>query len=97
MPPNWRHVNHIPTLLGILFMGPDPKIAIFGLGYVGSAAAGCIASQGHTVLGVDISAAKVEALASGRAPIYEPGLDELIAEAHADGRRSSLGASATAK
>ena len=70
-------------------VGDVLKIAIFGLGYVGSAAAGCIASQGHTVLGVDISAAKVEALAAGRAPVYEPGLDELIAEAHADGRISA--------
>ena len=62
------------------------KIAIFGLGYVGSTAAGCIASQGHTVIGVDVAQAKVDALNSGRAPVYEPGLDELIAEAHADGR-----------
>jgi len=62
------------------------KIAIFGLGYVGSTAAGCIASQGHTIIGVDISDAKVAALNEGRTPVYEPGLDELIAAAHADGR-----------
>lgn len=65
------------------------KIAIFGLGYVGSTAAGCIASQGHTVVGVDVSAAKVDALNSARAPVYEPGLDELIAKAHAEGRISA--------
>ncbi|UYV15851.1 nucleotide sugar dehydrogenase [Porphyrobacter sp. ULC335] len=62
------------------------NVVIFGLGYVGSAAAGCIASQGHTIIGVDVSDAKVAALNSGRAPVYEPGLDELIAAAHADGR-----------
>ena len=62
------------------------KIAIFGLGYVGSTAAGCIASQGHEVVGVDVSEAKVEALNAGRAPVYEPGLDDLIAEARAAGR-----------
>ncbi len=62
------------------------KIAIFGLGYVGSTAAGCIASQGHTVIGVDVSQAKVDALNSARAPVYEPGLDDLIAKAHAEGR-----------
>ncbi len=62
------------------------RIAIFGLGYVGSTAAGCIASQGHHVVGVDVSPAKVDALNSGRAPVYEPGLDDLIASAHADGR-----------
>ena len=65
------------------------KIAIFGLGYVGSTAAGCIASGGHTVVGVDVSAAKVDALNSARAPVYEPGLDELIAKAHAEGRISA--------
>ncbi len=62
------------------------KIAIFGLGYVGSTAAGCIASQGHTVIGVDVAQAKVDALNQGRSPVYEPGLDDLIAAAHADGR-----------
>jgi len=66
------------------------KIAIFGLGYVGSTAAGCLASQGHTILGVDVSEAKVDALNAGRAPVYEPGLDELIAAAHADGRISAV-------
>ncbi|MEO0642325.1 MAG: nucleotide sugar dehydrogenase [Pseudomonadota bacterium] len=62
------------------------KIAIFGLGYVGSAAAGCLASQGHTIIGIDVAQAKVDALNAGEAPVYEPGLDELIAAAHADGR-----------
>lgn len=62
------------------------KIAIFGLGYVGSTAAGCIASQGHTVVGVDVSQSKVDALNSARAPVFEPGLDALIAEAHLEGR-----------
>jgi GDP-mannose 6-dehydrogenase len=66
--------------------GDIVKIAIFGLGYVGSTAAGCIASQGHTVVGVDVSSAKVETLNTGRAPVYEPGLAELIAQAHAAGR-----------
>lgn len=65
------------------------KVAIFGLGYVGSTAAGCIASQGHEIIGVDVSEAKVAALNDGRAPVYEPGLDELIAAAHADGRVSA--------
>lgn len=62
------------------------KVAILGLGYVGATAAGCIASQGHSIIGVDVSAAKVAALNEGRAPVYEPGLDDLIAAAHADGR-----------
>jgi len=66
------------------------KVAIFGLGYVGSTAAGCIASQGHTIVGVDVSDAKVTALNEGRAPVYEPGLDDLIAAAHADGRIKAI-------
>ncbi|MCC6940899.1 MAG: nucleotide sugar dehydrogenase [Novosphingobium sp.] len=61
------------------------KIAILGLGYVGCTAAGCIASQGHRVLGIDVSAGKVETLNSGKSPVYEPGLDDLIAKARADG------------
>lgn len=65
------------------------KIAIFGLGYVGSTAAGCIASQGHTVVGIDVSQAKVDALNSARAPVYEPGLDDLIAKSHGEGRISA--------
>ncbi len=65
------------------------KIAIFGLGYVGSTAAGCISSQGHSVIGIDVSQTKVDALNQGRAPVYEPGLDDLIAKAHAEGRISA--------
>lgn len=65
------------------------KIAIFGLGYVGSTAAGCISSQGHSVIGIDVSQAKVDALNEGRAPVYEPGLDDLIAKAHGEGRISA--------
>lgn len=61
------------------------KIAILGLGYVGCTAAGCIASQGHHVLGIDVSAAKVDLLNSGKSPVYEPGLDDLIAKARTDG------------
>ena len=65
------------------------KVAIFGLGYVGCTAVGCITSQGHTVVGIDVSAAKVEALNAGLSPIREPGLPELIAKAKADGLLSA--------
>lgn len=66
------------------------KIAIFGLGYVGSTAVGCFASQGHTIVGFDVSEAKVAALNAAHAPVYEPGLDDLIAAAHADGRITAV-------
>src|ERR1017187_7214886 len=55
-------------------------ISIFGLGYVGTVTAACLAHQGNRVTGVDLSAAKVEALDSGRSPIVEPAVADLIAE-----------------
>ena len=58
------------------------KISVFGLGYVGTVTAACLASKGHRVLGVDVNPAKVAALESGRAPVLEPGLDPLIQESH---------------
>lgn len=61
------------------------KVAIFGLGYVGCTAAGCITRQGHQVVGIDVSPAKVASINSGRSPVHEPGLDELIANAQANG------------
>ena len=59
------------------------RISIFGLGYVGAVTAGCLTDQGHEVIGVDVDAQKVEDFNRGIAPIIEPGLDELLARAHA--------------
>ncbi len=53
-------------------------ISIFGLGYVGTVTAVCLAHQGNRVVGVDLSSAKVEALNTGRSPIVEPGVADLI-------------------
>lgn len=57
------------------------SVSIFGLGYVGSVSAACFASMGHKVIGVDVSRAKVEMLDSGRTPIIEARMSELVAEA----------------
>jgi GDP-mannose 6-dehydrogenase len=62
------------------------SISVFGLGYVGSVSAACFVHRGHRVMGVDVSPAKVEILASGRSPIIEARMSELVAEGHAAGR-----------
>ena len=55
------------------------KISVFGLGYVGMTAAACLSREGHQVIGVDVSDEKVAIVNSGKSPITEPGLDELVA------------------
>ena len=62
------------------------KVTLFGLGYVGSVTATCLAARGHDVVGVDTDPGKVAVLASGKSPVVEPGLDELVAEVIAAGR-----------
>src|SRR5215470_6634877 len=58
------------------------SVSIFGLGYVGSVSAACFASKGHKVIGVDVSRAKVELMDSGRTPIVEARMPEMVAEAN---------------
>ncbi len=58
------------------------SVSVFGLGYVGSVTAACLAHKGNRVIGVDINRAKVEMLEGGRSPIVEAGIDEFIAEGH---------------
>lgn len=65
------------------------NISVFGLGYVGAVTAGCLAHQGHTVIGVDVNAQKVDALNQGQSPIVEPGLEELLGEARLANRLSA--------
>lgn len=71
-------------------------ISIFGLGYVGTVCAGCLASEGHTIIGVDVNAAKVEGMNAGVAPIVEPQLPELFSAAHAARRLSATASAAEA-
>ena len=61
------------------------KVSIFGLGYVGSVSAASLAADGHQVVGVDVTAAKVAAVNAGKSPIVEPGLGDLLERGVAEG------------
>jgi UDPglucose 6-dehydrogenase len=61
------------------------QVLVIGTGYVGLVAAAGFAQAGHRVLGIDNDAAKVEKIRRGISPIYEPGLDELLAKHQASG------------
>lgn len=65
------------------------KISIFGLGYVGCVGIGCLASQGHKMIGVDVSDVKVNLINSGKPTIVEKDIEELIAKGYAEGRISA--------
>ena len=62
------------------------SISVFGLGYVGTVTAACLAHKGHKVIGVDLSSTKVDAMQAGHSPIVEPRLGDLIADGHKSDR-----------
>lgn len=72
------------------------SVSIFGLGYVGCVAAGCLANRGCRIIGVDPCGQKVDCVNEGRAPFHEPGLDELIRHGLAAGRIRATTAAAEA-
>lgn len=64
------------------------KLAMIGAGYVGLVSGVCFSDFGHEVVCVDKDPAKIDQLNAGKVPIYEPGLDELMARSIAAGRLS---------
>ncbi|MDF3293745.1 UDP-glucose dehydrogenase family protein [Streptomyces silvisoli] len=66
------------------------KLTVIGTGYLGATHAAAMAELGFEVLGLDIDPAKIEALSAGRVPMYEPGLDELLAR-HVAGIEGATG------
>lgn len=65
------------------------KLSVFGLGYVGCVSAACFAEEGNQVIGVDVNPTKIEIINSGKSPIVEEGINELIAKVVNAGRLSA--------
>src|SRR5271169_4168139 len=64
----------------------NQSISVFGLGYVGTVTAACLAQQGNPVIGVDLNPTKIAAINSGQSPIVEPYLNEMISKSRVAGR-----------
>ncbi|AMB59589.1 UDP-glucose dehydrogenase family protein [Microterricola viridarii] len=62
------------------------KLSVIGCGYLGAVHASAMAELGHEVVGIDVDAAKIEQLAAGTPPFFEPGLPEILTSAGASGR-----------
>ncbi len=62
------------------------KVAVLGLGYVGTVTAAGLAASGHDVTGVDVDPFKVGCIAAGRSPVVEPGINDLVHDAVSAGR-----------
>ena len=77
---------------GLIHSAGQDQVAVLGLGYVGSVTAAGLAHLGHRVVGVDRDRYKVDSIEAGRAPFYEPGLEELICSGRASGRLSATDA-----
>src|ERR1035437_6580970 len=66
--------------------GAGMKVRVQGLWHLGAVTAGCLASVGHEVVGLDLDGDVVLGLGAGKPPIFEPGLDEMIGAGLDSGR-----------
>jgi len=66
------------------------RVSIFGLGYVGAVSAGCLATDGHCVIGVDPNTTKVELISRGVSPIIEQDIGDMIEKAVRDSRLTAV-------
>jgi GDP-mannose 6-dehydrogenase len=66
------------------------KVSVFGLGYVGTVSAGCLANNGHEIVGIDPVQTKVDLINQGRSPIIEAEIGEIIASNVKSGRLRAI-------
>jgi len=64
------------------------RLSVIGCGYLGAVHAAAMASIGHEVVGIDVDARKIDALSKGKAPFFEPGLQEILDDGIQSGRLS---------
>lgn len=62
------------------------KVSVFGLGYVGTVSAACLATEGHDVVGVDVNPAKLAMIGEGRTPVVEERISDIVRDAVAAGK-----------
>jgi GDP-mannose 6-dehydrogenase len=72
------------------------NLSVFGLGYVGSVTAACLADRNHDVIGVEVNPDKLTLFRAGQTPLFEPGLAELLAQVHGAGRFTATASAAEA-
>ena len=77
----YAQINQATATLAHLKLVKDlPAISVVGLGYVGAVSTACLSSLGHKVVGCDIDPVKRAAVGSGKSPIHEEGLTDLLTE-----------------
>ena len=78
--------DELEDSIAVAYQGVGVKVSVIGCGYVGLVTGACLAAIGHRVTCMDNDVSKVRTLQGGKLPIYEPHLDELVAQARQLGR-----------